>query len=60
MIDWIVAVVTMFALVFVLIWFLAPSFRARVEEPKYRMLSNERRFRKRASASHKDFENKKP
>jgi hypothetical protein len=38
MIDWIVAIVSLFALVFVVLWFLAPGFRARVEQPKFDML----------------------
>jgi membrane protein implicated in regulation of membrane protease activity len=54
-INWIVAVVTLFALAFVLIWFLVPRFRARVERPKYRMLANEQRFRKGTSTRHNDF-----
>lgn len=58
MINWIVAVVTLFALAFVLIWFLVPRFRARVEQPKYRMLASEKRFRKDRSTAHDDFGNK--
>jgi hypothetical protein len=38
-IDWIVAIVSLFALAFVLLWFLAPGFRARVEQPKFDMLA---------------------
>ena len=49
MIDWIVAVVSLFAVAFVVIWFLAPRFRARVEQPKYRMLANEERFKSSTS-----------
>lgn len=44
MINLIVIVVSLFALGFVLVWIFVPSFRARVEQPKYRMLRNERRF----------------
>jgi hypothetical protein len=39
MIDWIVAIVSLFALVFIVLWFLAPGFRARVEQPKFDMLA---------------------
>jgi hypothetical protein len=39
MIDWIVAIVSLFALVFVVLWFLAPGLRARVEQPKFDMLA---------------------
>ena len=35
MIDWIVAIVSLFALVFIVLWFLAPGFRVRVEQPKF-------------------------
>jgi hypothetical protein len=59
MINWIVAVVTLFAVAFALIWFLVPRFRARVEQPKYRMLANEQRFRKDTSTRHNDFERKR-
>jgi hypothetical protein len=38
-VDWIVAIVSLFALVFVLLWFLAPGSRARVEQPKFEMLA---------------------
>lgn len=38
MIDLIVTTVTLFAIAFVLIWFLVPGFRARVEQPKFDML----------------------
>jgi hypothetical protein len=37
-IDWIVVIVTLFAFGFVLLWWLAPRFRARVEQPKFDML----------------------
>src|SRR2546427_337592 len=37
-INWIVAIVTVFALGFVLLWLLVPGFRARVEQPKFEML----------------------
>ena len=43
MIDWIVAIVSLFALVFVLLWWLAPGFRTRVEQPKFDMLARTRR-----------------
>jgi hypothetical protein len=46
-IDWIVAIVSLFALVFVVLWFLAPGFRARVEQPKFDMLAREGRLRRR-------------
>jgi hypothetical protein len=49
MIDWIVAIVSLFALVFTLLWFFAPGFRAQVERPKFRMLENEKKFNKRAT-----------
>ena len=38
MINWIVAIVTLFAAGFVLLWFFAPGFRARIEQPKFDML----------------------
>jgi hypothetical protein len=38
MINWIVAIVSLSALVYVLLWLLAPGFRARVEQPKFDML----------------------
>jgi hypothetical protein len=37
-INWIVVIVTLFAVGFVLLWWLAPGFRARVEQPKLEML----------------------
>jgi len=39
MIDWIVAIVSLFALVFIVLWFLAPGFRVRMEQPKFDMLA---------------------
>jgi hypothetical protein len=45
MIDWIVAVVSLFALVFIVLWFLAPGLRARVEQPKFDMLARAGRNR---------------
>jgi hypothetical protein len=45
-IDWIVAIVTLFALVFVLLWLLAPGFRARVEQPKFEMVKTVRRLKR--------------
>jgi hypothetical protein len=44
-IDWIVAIVTLFALGFVLIWFLLPAFRVRVEQPKFDMLKRVKKDR---------------
>jgi hypothetical protein len=38
-IDWIVGIITLFAIGFVLLWFLAPGFRVRVEQPKFDMLA---------------------
>jgi hypothetical protein len=38
-IDWIVAIVSLFGLVFIPLWFSAPGFRARVEQPKFEMLT---------------------
>jgi len=48
MIDWIVAIVTLFALVFIALWFLAPGFRARVEQPKFDILARADRRNLRA------------
>jgi hypothetical protein len=45
MMNWIVAIISLSTLVFVLLWFLAPGFRARVERPKFRVLETERQFR---------------
>ena len=49
MIDWIVAIVSLFALVFILLWFLAPGFRARVEQPKFDMLAPAGRWNRRSA-----------
>jgi hypothetical protein len=49
MIDWIVAIVSLFALVFVVLWFLAPGFRARVEHPKFDMLARAGRRKHRST-----------
>jgi hypothetical protein len=46
MINWIVTLVTLFAIAFVAIWLLAPRFRARVEQPKFEMLRRSARLRK--------------
>jgi hypothetical protein len=48
MIDWIVSIVSLFALVFVVLWFLAPGFRARVEQPKFDMLARAGRRNRRS------------
>lgn len=48
MINAIVIVVTLFALAFVLVWILRPSFRKWVEAPKYTMLEKEEMYRKHA------------
>jgi uncharacterized membrane protein YqjE len=47
MINLIVAGVSLLALLFVVLWLFVPRFRNAVEQPKYRMLENERRFRQR-------------
>ena len=44
MINVIVAIVTIIAAGFMLLWILRPSFRKWVEQPKYTMLANDRRF----------------
>jgi membrane protein implicated in regulation of membrane protease activity len=44
MINIIVAIVTVIAAAFLLLWILRPSFRKWVEQPKYTMLENDRRF----------------
>ena len=49
MIDWIVAIVSLFALVFIALWFLAPGFRARVEQPKFDMLARADRRNRRST-----------
>jgi len=49
MIDWIVAIVSLFALVFVVLWFLAPGLRARVEQPKFDMLARAGRRNRRST-----------
>ena len=45
MINIIVAIVTAIAAGFLLLWILRPSFRKWVEQPKYTMLENDRRFK---------------
>jgi hypothetical protein len=45
-INWIVTVVTLFAIAFVVLWFLVPGFRARVERPKFEMLKRSARLQK--------------
>lgn len=45
MINVIVAIVTLIAAGFLLLWILRPSFRNWVERPKYTMLQNEKQFR---------------
>ena len=52
MIDWIVAIVSLFAVVFVLLWFLAPGFRARVEQPKFDMLARADRQDRHSTKEH--------
>jgi hypothetical protein len=47
MINLIVTGVSLFALLFVVLWIFVPRFRNSVERPKYRMLENERRFTNR-------------
>jgi len=49
MIDWIVAIVSLFALVFVVLWFLAPGLRARVEQQKFDMLARAGRRNRRST-----------
>ena len=44
MINIIVAIVTVIAAGFLLLWIVRPSFRKWVEQPKYTMLENDRRF----------------
>ncbi len=44
MINIIVAIVTIIAAGFLLLWILRPSFRKWVEQPKYTMLANDKRF----------------
>lgn len=46
MMNWIVAIVSLLALVFILLWFLVPGFRATVEQPKFDMLKKATRFKK--------------
>jgi len=45
MINIIVAIVTLIAAGFLLLWILRPSFRTWVERPKYVMLESDQRFR---------------
>jgi hypothetical protein len=45
MINFIVAIVTLIAAGFLLLWILRPSFRTWVERPKYIMLQNDQRYR---------------
>jgi hypothetical protein len=45
MINIIVAIVTLIAAGFLLLWILRPSFRTWVERPKYTMLESDQRFR---------------
>lgn len=44
MINVIVGIVTIIAAGFLLLWILRPSFRKWVEQPKYTMLANDKRF----------------
>jgi hypothetical protein len=45
MINFIVAIVTLIAAGFLLLWILRSSFRTWVERPKYTMLESDQRFR---------------
>ncbi len=45
MINIIVAIVTIIAAGFLLLWILRASFRKWVEQPKYTMLENDQRFK---------------
>lgn len=45
MINIIVGIITAIAAGFLLLWILRPSFRKWVEQPKYTMLENDKRFR---------------
>ena len=45
MINIIVAIVTVIAAGFLLLWIFRPSFRKWVEQPKYTMLENDERFK---------------
>lgn len=45
MINIIVAIVTLIAAAFLLLWIFRPSFRKWVEQPKYTMLEDDQRFR---------------
>jgi ABC-type phosphate transport system permease subunit len=45
MINIIVGMITIIAFGFIVLWILRPSFRKWVEQPKYTMLENDRRFR---------------
>lgn len=54
MINIIVAIVTVIAAGFLLLWIVRPSFRKWVEQPKYTMLENDRRFDKQERADPKE------
>ena len=59
MIDWIVAIVSLFALVFVLLSFLAPGLRARVEQPKFDMLAQAGRRNRRCKKDSANVDNQR-
>lgn len=54
MINIIVAIVTVIAAGFLLLWIVRPSFRKWVEQPKYTMLENDRRFDEQERANPKE------
>ena len=47
-------IVTVIAAGFLLLWIVRPSFRKWVEQPKYTMLENDRRFDKQERADPKE------
>jgi hypothetical protein len=46
MFDVVVSIMTLVALTLIAVWWFRPDLRGWMEEPKYRMLSREKLFRK--------------
>jgi hypothetical protein len=45
MINFIVGIISVMAAGFVVVWIARPSFRKWIEQPKYTVLENDRRFK---------------
>ena len=46
MFNLLVTLMSLIAAAFVVVWFLRPDFRRWIEQPKYRLLEQEKRFEK--------------